>query len=268
MAQKMDFPDRPELNDKSLPDGWHISFSETAPSSNDLALAALKARGQQAAGACFVVGEQTQGRGRLGRQWTSRPGDGLYLSAVLCPQVPRDVWPSLSFAVSLAVYNMLANAIGDAEAQISLKWPNDVLVNGGKIAGILLEAGDAGVVAGCGINLKNAPTDTSQKHPATSLDRFCPNGQMHSAEELAFRLVHKLAECYEMWNAKGHQAVIADWLRHCSMIGQKVHIQTPARLIEGRCEAIGEDGQLVVCDTAGQQHFITAGDVEIMKGQA
>ena len=143
-----------------------------------------------------MVGEQTQGRGRLGRQWTSRPGDGLYLSAVLCPQVPRDVWPSLSFAVSLAVYNMLADAIGDTEAQISLKWPNDVLVNGGKIAGILLEAGDAGI-AGC-INLKNAPTDTSQKHPATSLDRFFSNGQMHSAEEFAFRLVHKMAECYEM----------------------------------------------------------------------
>ena len=127
MAQKMDFPDRPELNDKSLPDGWHISFSETAPSSNDLALAALKARGQQAAGACFVVGEQTQGRGRLGRQWTSRPGDGLYLSAVLCPQVPRDVWPSLSFAVSLAVYNMLADAIGDTDCLLyTSPSPRDV----------------------------------------------------------------------------------------------------------------------------------------------
>ena len=264
----MDFPDRPDIDNKILPGGWHITFSDSAPSSNDLALAALKRRGQQAAGTCFVVGEQTQGRGRLGRQWTSRPGDGLYLSAVLCPDAPRPLWPSLSFAVSLAVYKMLIEAVEDSKAQISLKWPNDLLVNGGKIAGILLEAGDSGVVAGCGINLKNAPTDASQKHPATSLDKFCPDAQMHSPAKLAFRLVHKLAECYEMWQINGHQAVIADWQRHCFMIGQNVQIQTPARLIEGRCEAIGEEGQLVVRDTAGKQHFITAGDVEIMKGQA
>ena len=268
MAQKMDIPDRPDIKDNTLPGGWHINFSDSAPSSNDLALIALKAGGQQAAGTCFVVGEQTQGRGRLGRQWTSRPGDGLYLSAVLCPDAPRALWPSLSFAVSLAVYKMLTEAVEEDKAQISLKWPNDVLVNGGKIAGILLEAGESGVVAGCGINLKNAPTDASQKHPATSLDKFCPDGQMHSPAKLAFRLVHKLAECYEMWQNNGHQAVIADWQRHCFMIGQNVQIQTPARLIEGRCEAIGEEGQLIVCDTAGKQHFITAGDVEIMKGQA
>ena len=268
MAQKMDFPDRPDIDNNTLPGGWHINFSDSAPSSNDLALAALNAHGKQAAGTCFVVGEQTKGRGRLGRQWTSRPGDGLYLSAILCPDAPRVLWPSLSFAVSLAVHNMLADAIRDTDAQLRLKWPNDVLINGGKIAGILLEASERGVVAGCGINLVNAPIDASQKHPATALDRFCPDGQMHSAGELAFRLVHKPAECYEMWQDKGHQAVIANWQRHCSMIGQNVQIQTPARLIEGRCEAIGEEGQLVVCDSAGHQHFITAGDVEIMKGQA
>lgn len=268
MAEKMDFPDRPDTIQTSLPGGWDITFSDSAPSSNDLALAMLKARGQQAAGCCFVVGEQTKGRGRLGRQWTSRPGDGLYLSAVFCPDAPRHLWPSLSFAVSLAVHNMLAETIENAEVDLSLKWPNDVLVDGGKIAGILLEAGDKGVVAGCGINLKNAPTEASQKHPAISLDQICQNGEMPSARELAFRLVHKLAECYEMWSDKGHQAVIADWQRHCFMIGQHVQIQTPTYLIEGRCEAIGEDGQLLVCDMAGKQHSITAGDVEIMKGQA
>ncbi|MGB1626068.1 MAG: hypothetical protein ACPHCL_07940, partial [Candidatus Puniceispirillaceae bacterium] len=99
----MDDPDRQNAIENSLPGKWSIDFSDSAPSSNDLALAALKEQGVQAAGRCFVVGEQTKGRGRLGRIWTSRPGDGLYLSAVLCPSKPHALWPGLSFAVSLAV---------------------------------------------------------------------------------------------------------------------------------------------------------------------
>ena len=266
----MDDPDRQNAIENSLPGGWFIDFSDSAPSSNDLALAALKEQGAQAAGRCFVVGEQTRGRGRLGRIWTSRPGDGLYLSAVLCPSKPHALWPGLSFAVSLAVFQMLAEQIGQngGNSPLSLKWPNDVLIAGGKIAGILLEAGEGGVIAGCGINLKNPPGDASQKHPAVALDSFMDAAEPPSADRLAFRLVQKLAECYEMWEEKGLAAVLAQWQAHCAMTGQKVAIQTPATLIEGVCEAIGEDGQLIIRDDSGKQHFITAGDVEIMKGQA
>ena len=266
----MDDPDRQDAIENSLPGGWSIDFFDSAPSSNDLALAALKEQGAHAQGRCFVVGEQTRGRGRLGRIWTSRPGDGLYLSAVLCPSKPRAAWPGLSFAVSLAVFQMLAEQIGQdgGNSPLSLKWPNDVLIAGGKIAGILLEAGERGVIAGCGINLKNPPGDTSQKHPAVALDSFMDTPEPPSADRLAFRLVQKLAECYEMWEEKGLSAVLGQWQTHCAMIGRKVAIQTPARLIEGRCEAIGEDGQLIIRDDSETQHFITTGDVEIMKGQA
>jgi len=165
---------------------------------------------------------------------------------------------------------MLAEQIGQngGNNPLSLKWPNDVLIAGGKIAGILLEAGEGGVIAGCGINLKNPPGDASQKHPAVALDSFMDAAEPPSADRLAFRLVQKLAECYEMWEEKGLAAVLEQWQAHCAMTGQKVAIQTPATLIEGVCEAIGEEGQLIICDDSGKQHFITAGDVEIMKGQA
>ena len=267
-----DFPDRLDAgqSDKTghLPAGWSIAFFDTAPSSNDLALSALAEQKNAAAGQCFVVGEQTKGRGRLGRQWTSNPGDGLYMSCVLCPDTPAYLLPSLSFAISLAVHNMLAEQIRDDRAKISLKWPNDVLVNGGKIAGILLEASAGGIVAGCGINLKNAPTDPSQKHPAVSLDQFSAQHAPASARALAFRLVHHLAECYEVWEQKGHHKIIESWQRYCAMIGANVHIQTPKGLVTGRCTGIGGEGQLILQDEAGQEISITAGDVEIMKGQA
>ncbi|MBL6606277.1 MAG: biotin--[acetyl-CoA-carboxylase] ligase [Alphaproteobacteria bacterium] len=251
-----------------LPMGWSVAFFGSAPSSNDLALSALAEQGSAAAGRCFVVSEQTKGRGRLGRQWTSHPGDGLYMSCVLCSDSPAYLLPSLSFVVSLAAHNMLAEQMRDASAKISLKWPNDVLVNGGKIAGILLEASSGGIVAGCGINLKNAPIDPSQKHPAVSLDQFNPQDTLPSARALAFRLVHHLAECYEVWEQKGHRAILESWKHHCMMIGANVHIQTPQGLVTGRCTGIGEEGQLILQDDAGEQKWITAGDVEIMKGQA
>ena len=268
----MDFPDRLDaaLSDKAgqLPEGWSIAFFDTAPSSNDLALSALAAQKKAAAGHCYVVGEQTKGRGRLGRQWTSNLGDGLYMSCVLCPDTPAHLLPSLSFAISLAVYNMLAEQISNDKVKISLKWPNDVLVNGGKIAGILLEASADGVVAGCGINLRNAPTDPSQKHPAVSLDQFVARHAPVSARLLAFRLVHHLAECYEVWEQKGHYKIIESWQRYCAMIGANVHIETPHGLVTGRCTSIGGDGELILQDDAGREISITAGDVEIMKVQA
>ena len=266
----IDFPDRGNLeqNDRTghLPSGWSLAFFDKAPSSNDLALAALAEQKATAAGRCFVVGEQTRGRGRLGRQWTSNLGDGLYMSCILCPDTPAHLLPSLSFAVSLAVRNMLAEQISDDKAKISLKWPNDVLVNGGKIAGILLEASADGVVAGCGINLRNAPTDPNQKHPAVSLDQFSAQHTPASARALAFSLVHHLAECYEMWKQKGHHKIIESWQRYCAMIGANVHIQAPRGLVTGRCTGIGREGQLILQDEAGQEILITAGDVEVMKG--
>ena len=268
----MDFSEKRDAgqSDKigQLPAGWSLAFFDKAPSSNDLALSALAEQKATAAGRCFVVGEQTKGRGRLGRQWTSNPGDGLYMSCILCPDTPAHLLPSLSFAISLAVHDMLAEQISDDRAKISLKWPNDVLVNGGKIAGILLEASAGGVVAGCGINLKNAPTDPNQKHPAVSLEQFSAQHAPASARALAFRLVHHLAECYEVWEQKGHRAILESWKHNCMMIGANVHIQTPQGLVTGRCTGIGEEGQLILQDDAGEQKWITAGDVEIMKGQA
>lgn len=258
----------PANADLNLPAGWSVQFSDSAPSSNDLALDCLHQHGQLAAGRCFVVAEQTKGRGRLGRNWTSRPGDGLYLSAVLCPEAEKKAWPSLSFAVSLAVYQTLFEYLPDRQAKLELKWPNDVLANNGKIAGILLEAGKDGVIAGCGINLRNAPADASQKHAAVSLDSFCDENSLPTPYDLAFRLVHKIAGCYETWAEKGHHAIIDAWKGHSTMIGKQVRIQTPSGECQGRCKEIGMDGQLILVAADGQDLIITAGDVEIMKGLA
>ena len=250
-----------------LPDGWQIEYQPSATSSNDLAFACLKDNPGQAEGRCFRVGEQTKGRGRRGKQWVSRPGDGLYLSIILCPKTPRYTWPSLSFLASLGVYKALLLHIDEQHHNAcTLKWPNDVLCYNRKLAGILLESSDDGLVIGCGVNLNNAPDLGGIAHPPIAIDGLVSDGNIQ-AGVLATSLVAMIAELYALWQSSGHQFILDEWRRHCDMKGNPVRIQTVTEVIEGLCEDIGDDGQLYVRRNDGQVVQITAGDVEIMRGR-
>lgn len=255
------------LNINQLPEGWHIDYQPSATSSNDLAFACLKENQDKAEGRCFRVGEQTKGRGRRGKHWVSRPGDGLYLSIVLCPHTPRQSWPSLSFLASLGVYTALLQHLDEQyHNSCSLKWPNDILCHDRKLAGILLEASNDGLVIGCGVNLKNAPVLDGITHPPIAVDKLSLSDEIE-AGSLANSIVSCVAELYAQWQSKGPQIILEEWRRYCDMNGKRVRIQTVTELIEGICEGIGLDGQLHVRCDDGKAVQITAGDVEIMRGR-
>lgn len=250
-----------------LPDGWTIDYQSSASSSNDLAFACLKQNSGQAEGRCFLVGEQTKGRGRRGKNWVSRPGDGLYLSVILCPDGPRHIWPSLSFVASLGVLKALSMTVEQQHrSACRLKWPNDILFQNRKLAGILLEANEEGLVVGCGVNLQNAPVLDGVTHPAVALDELITGGEVE-AKSLACSIVSELGKYYAVWQSEGHQIILDEWRQHCDMKGKAVRIQTMETVIEGICEDIGADGALCVRDAGGQRLQITAGDVEIMRGR-
>ena len=140
---------------------YPITIEQRATSTSDLAKQAA-AKGAPS-GSGFLAIEQTAGRGRRGRQWLSQKG-GMYLSVVLRPTVKKKYWFALSFAASLAaldtVRHQLARHFDDKHMpQTGLKWPNDVFMSGGKIAGILLEAVGSTLVVGSGINI--APVQAS-----------------------------------------------------------------------------------------------------------
>lgn len=257
-------------NIAEVPGGWNIISYPSAPSSNDLAHACLEEKGRLAHGQCFVVGEQTKGRGRLGRDWVSRSGDGLYFSAVLCPQTERANWPSLSFAVSLAVLDCLREISGKYADRLSLKWPNDILLDHAgekrKIAGILLEASAHGVIAGCGINLRNAPVSHAQKHKAVALDSLLAE-QTPSPCKLAPFLASHLAQNYQLWLNEGRHLVIERWQSQCKMKKELLSVQLGDQTIKGVCAGFGKEGELHLRVADNQLVKISAGDVEIMKGK-
>ena len=255
----------PNIN--SLPDGWHIQYQTSATSSNDLAFSYLKNNPDGAEGHCFRVGEQTRGRGRRGKQWVSRPGDGLYLSVILCPQSPRHIWSSLSFMASLGVYRALLHYVDEPHRHYChLKWPNDILCRDRKLAGILLESNQDALVIGCGVNLKNAPDLGEIAYPPVAVDELAGGGPA-DAEGLACSIVAQIAELYALWQSRGHEIILDEWRTHCDMKGKPVRIQTVTEVIEGICADIGADGQLYVRCHDGQTVQVTAGDVEVMRGR-
>jgi len=201
-----------------------------------------------------VADVQTQGRGRLHRQWQSDAG-GLYFTLVLRPQIPPSQAPLLNLAAAVDLALVLKQLFG-IEAQ--LKWPNDVLVDGGKLAGILslMEAESDRVnfvTLGIGININHAPDQLDQ--PVTSLSRIIGRPSSRSDFLKAFlELFHQRLD-------QGFPArVIAEWKQLTSTLGQWVRIQTTTDSHEGIAIDIEPSGALVLKSADGDLRSVVFGD--------
>lgn len=206
----------------------------------------------------IVTRDQTAGRGRRGRDWISAPGN-LTTSLLFTEAVTPAVAATLGFAASLAVCETcerLASRIAFA-----VKWPNDILADGAKIAGILLESemqnGALAVVAGFGINLASAPDGMT--FPATSLGRL---GANVSVEHAFAGLTDCCVEMLQIWLCgQGFGEIRRRWLERATGIGQAVSIRIGDRSEEGIFETLDEQGRLMLRKADGSLCTISAGDV-------
>jgi BirA family biotin operon repressor/biotin-[acetyl-CoA-carboxylase] ligase len=205
--------------------------------------------------------EQTQGRGRRGRTWVSPPGN-LYMSLVLRPACGASVAAQIGFVAALAIDDAVRRWLAP-DIEIGLKWPNDVLLDGAKVSGILLEsemspAGALGwVVLGIGINLASAPDGTD--YPATSL---AAKGQRHATvEAMLATLAETFLAWYEEWRAgEGFAAVRRAWLARAHAVGTPLRVRLDREEMAGRFAGLDEDGSLLLDTVAGHRR-VGAGDV-------
>lgn len=210
------------------------------------------ARSGAAEGSCIRADIQTAGRGRQARQWQSPVGN-LYTSILLRPAVPLARIGELSFVAGLAV----GETVGQFGAEWALKWPNDVLVRGKKIAGLLLEAEPGWVVIGMGLNLAHSP-DLPDK-PTTSL---IAEGPLVEPQQALLVLQDKLAALYNLWLTQGFAPIRQLWLDHATGIGKPVIARLAAgQEEEGRFETLDADGALLLKTRDGQIRRVLAGDV-------
>lgn len=205
---------------------------------------------------------QTKGRGRRGREWISPPGN-IYASFILRPACDVAQALQLAFVAALGVGHFLANYL-DEDARLHYKWPNDVLVNGHKIAGILAESTMGKtqtlewVVLGVGINIKTYPEGV--EWPATSL---CAQGaKLPKIAELVEALGRSFFLYYNEWRDDGFYPIRKAWLQRAAGLDGPIRIRLDKEILEGTFTGLDEDGALVVLKEGDKEPSrITSGDV-------
>lgn len=211
------------------------------------------------AGAVVIANEQTNGRGRLGRLWETPPGQAIAMSIVLRPEIDPRYVQRLTILGALAVAEVLANYV--EAGVLRLKWPNDVMLSGRKVCGVLAEAFWQGnelqaVILGIGINVRVDFANTSLAEIATSLED-------HAIKPVSrLLLIHQVLQRVDAWLEKLHDdALVSTWKTWLDTLGQRVHIQLPGGLVEGTAHDVDNAGALLIIDDAGRQHLIMTGDI-------
>lgn len=239
------------------PDGYGHIHHETIGSTNDEAWR-LAATGET--GPLWITAdEQTAGRGRRGREWVSPKGN-LSASLLLEPRRPAAECAQLSFVSALAAADTIALFAPDAD--VKLKWPNDVLANGRKIAGILLESASSGgepyfLAIGVGINLAHFPPDT--EFPATSLAAL--GGKLPPTSETITQLAVHFAKWYEVWRGQGFAPVRDAWLSRAANLGGRIRARLTSGEMSGVFEGIDHTGALLLRESSNVLRTIAAGEV-------
>ncbi len=226
-------------------------------STNDVASTA--GRGGEAEGLVVVAEQQTGGRGRLGREWVSPPRAGLTFSVLLRPTAPAEKWPLLPLLVGVAVARAVRERTGVA---VDLKWPNDLLVDGRKIGGILAEVAGAAVVIGIGLNVSTT-ADELPGPEATSVSLEVGPGESADRMPLLLAILRELGPRYLAWqDAGGGGSVVADFRALCDTVGREVRVALPGgAVIVGTATGIDDDGRLLVRAADGAVTSVSAGDV-------
>ena len=208
-------------------------------------------------GAVVVAAQQTAGRGRLARRWVSPPGAGLYLSAIVRPRMPVERFALLTFAAALAAWDACFAVTG---AHPGIKWPNDLVLSGRKISGILLECeGDAAII-GIGINVRQKKEDFPEELREKAGSLAMLTGKEVSLEALEEALLKALE--------RRVQALVAgawreDYCERCITLGAAVRVKCGEESFTGTAEALDRDGALLVRDGEGKQRRVLAGDVSV-----
>src|SRR5215510_1870878 len=248
--------------------GKPLHFFAAIDSTNTYA--ARLAREGASEGTVVIADSQSGGKGRLGRSWVSPAGVNLYLSAILRPPVSAATVPQLNLLAAVAVADTIVHICGLTPA---IKWPNDVLVGGKKVCGILAEMQTEGgalrsVVLGIGVNL-NAPLSAfpeELRDKASSL--LLSGGRLVDRPAFAAALLTHLEKLYVLWLEQGFPALRPAWEHYAAwMLGTPITVAAPEGTVTGTVLGLDSDGALLLQEgDGGTPRRLLAGDVTVVGG--
>jgi BirA family biotin operon repressor/biotin-[acetyl-CoA-carboxylase] ligase len=232
-----------------------IAFAELDSTNSE---AARRGRAGEAGPLWITAGGQTAGRGRLGRAWQSDPAN-LAATLLLTTRRPAMEAAQIAFVAALAAGDLVSAFV--PPMAVTLKWPNDVLIDGAKACGVLVETGAAPggglwLAVGIGVNLAAAPKDTP--YPATSI---ADHSQHPSPQAALAVLDQSMAYWLGAWDADGFEPIRQAWTGRAHGLGRAASVAVSGRTVTGVLEGLDADGALRLRDDSGTVTRITAGDV-------
>jgi len=214
-------------------------------------------------GTVVISEEQTAGKGRLGRTWLANPRENLTFSIILRPALPPEAVNLLPLYVAVSVAQVCQQV---ARTKIECKWPNDLMVNGKKFGGILLEGSVKQneleyVVVGIGLNVNQTSFSPELQQKATSLR--LASGKEINREMLFREILLRLETDYQTVKTSGFQSILPSWLSFSSMNGKQISVEQNGSVFSGTVKGLSPDGGLIL-QTNGAEKTLFAGDVTIV----
>jgi BirA family transcriptional regulator, biotin operon repressor / biotin---[acetyl-CoA-carboxylase] ligase len=236
--------------------GWRQLDVVAQTGSTNADLLARAASGIDVDGAVLIAEHQTAGRGRQGRGWSATPRAQITMSVgVSVVDVPTTTWGWLPLASGVAVVDAVGPLLQVTGVEAGLKWPNDVLAGGGKLAGILAEVAKPVVVIGVGLNVTQAPEEVAGATSLLDLGVAAPD-----RDQLVCSLLRGLGERIVQWRSAAPQ-LAADYRTRSLTIGARVRAQLPGgKEVVGTARDIDDQGRLCL-ETDGETVVVSAGDV-------
>lgn len=248
--------------------GLPLHYREVTESTNDDA--ARLGREGAPEGTTVIADAQTRGRGRQGRTWVSPPNVNVYVSVLLRPAVELQRCPQIGIAAGLAALEAIRPWLPEA----ALKWPNDVLVRGRKLCGVLAEItsrDDAAVefvVVGIGVNVNSEQADFPPELRAIATSMRVELGRPIDREAFVANLLRELAVEYDRWRAQGFEQLRERWQKACGTIGQIVEVDTGTERFSGTVLGLDGHGCLRVRRADGTEAEVVSGDVRLRESSS
>ncbi|WP_017687739.1 biotin--[acetyl-CoA-carboxylase] ligase [Paenibacillus sp. PAMC 26794] len=217
----------------------------------------------QAEGAVVISEEQTGGRGRFGRQWFSPPGKGIWMSVLLRPALPLQHTPQLTLLTGVAVCRAVRACTG---ADAGIKWPNDLLIDGRKVCGILLESTveDHEVrycIAGIGVDVNFDPEDYPEDLTTIATSLKMETGQSVDRTKLTAAILTELEQLYFLYQKEGFGVISALWEALSVSMNREITVTNPHGVIEGKAIGLDPSGALIVEKHDGEHTLIISGEI-------
>ncbi|WP_168119123.1 biotin--[acetyl-CoA-carboxylase] ligase [Paenibacillus sp. HB172176] len=241
--------------------GQELLYEEEVPSTQNIARAMAEEGAPE--GVLVVADQQTNGRGRMGRAWTSPNGKGIYMSLILKPFVPIHCAPQLTLLTAVALCRSLRRI---TKLELGIKWPNDLLCSGKKISGILLESAAEDdrlkyVIAGIGISVNMTEKDFPEETLAVATSLRMAAGASFDRALIIADFLSEWEQLYDLFQEDGFRSIASLWESLSVTIGKRVSLRTPQGVIIGTPEGLDESGALRIRRDNGETASIFSAEM-------